>query len=227
MDLWTKFRWFIDNRSSLTRNQKRRQRNFICDYRFPAGLQMKFSREFPHLDVSEREQVFEALRQYLLACHTARRRMVAMPSHITDEAWHAFILFTREYSDFCRNAFGYYLHHTPVEAMASPTQATDGIKRAWNLTCRQESIDPQRPQSLPLLFAIDANLRIANGYIYHLNCHPGTTALGPREYCATHIGCGSDAGGGGSGCGSCGSNGGGCSSGCGSSCGGGGCGGGD
>ena len=31
-----------------------------------------------------------------------------------DEAWHVFILFTRDYSDFCAHHFGRYIHHQPT-----------------------------------------------------------------------------------------------------------------
>ena len=35
------------------------------------------------------------------------------PSYEIDEAWHAHILHTREYTKFCHELFGYYLHHDP------------------------------------------------------------------------------------------------------------------
>jgi hypothetical protein len=27
--------------------------------------------------------------------------------------WHCFILFTKDYADFCQKYFGYYIHHLP------------------------------------------------------------------------------------------------------------------
>jgi hypothetical protein len=79
-----------------------------------------------------------------------------MPSQVVDDAWHEFILFTRQYQQFCERGLGRFLHHTPAEAMRSPTDAQDGIKRAWRLACQRDGIDPKAPQSLPLLFALDA-----------------------------------------------------------------------
>lgn len=38
---------------------------------------------------------------------------VGMISREVDEVWHAFILFTREYTEFCRSIFGRYIHHAP------------------------------------------------------------------------------------------------------------------
>lgn len=35
------------------------------------------------------------------------------PSYEIDEAWHAHVLHTKEYTKFCQEFFGYYLHHDP------------------------------------------------------------------------------------------------------------------
>lgn len=35
------------------------------------------------------------------------------PSLDIDEVWHAHILHTEEYAEFCQNVFGFYLHHHP------------------------------------------------------------------------------------------------------------------
>ncbi len=32
-----------------------------------------------------------------------------------DEMWHTFVLFTRDYADFCERYFGFFLHHIPNE----------------------------------------------------------------------------------------------------------------
>lgn len=41
-----------------------------------------------------------------------------------DEGWHTFILFTKEYSDFCKNFLGGYLHHAPTTAEDSARDQT-------------------------------------------------------------------------------------------------------
>ena len=33
---------------------------------------------------------------------------------LVDEMWHAFILFTKDYTKFCLDHFGFYLHHGPT-----------------------------------------------------------------------------------------------------------------
>ena len=75
--------------------------------------------------------VFRALRDYFWMCNVGKRKMVAMPLQVVDDGWHEFILYTRSYKVFCKKALGRFLHHTPTEAMRTPTLAQEGIKRAW------------------------------------------------------------------------------------------------
>lgn len=197
-----------------------RQRQFIEEYEFPLGLVSRFAGEHSHLKQRERDLIWQGLRQYFLMCHMSKKRMVSMPSQIVDEAWHAFILFTRDYQEFCHRGFGRYLHHTPAEAMSTPTLAQDGIKRAWRLACKQENINPLHSDRLPLIFALDGQLNVPNGFVYRIDCmaaQASTLSATRSDYCAMHIGCSSGCGG--SGCSGDTSSDGGSS--CGSSCGGG------
>lgn len=114
-----------------------------------------------------------------------------MPSQIADDAWHEFILSTRFYSIFCKKALGHFLHHTPTEAMNSPTSAQQGIKRTWRLACVKDAINPKHPRTLPLLFAIDSQLSIENSFIYHLDCITEQNKGNTDGYCASHIACAS------------------------------------
>lgn len=178
---------------------------FIEHYAFPDAIAEKIRKRYPHLSNADLHRVNRGLREYFHVCRLGGRRQIAMPSQVIDAAWHEFILYTRTYGYFCSRALGRFLHHTPAEAMRGPRDAQEGIKRAWRLACLRERIDPKAPSRLPLLFAIDAELSIPDGFKYALNCVPGR-----NEYCATHIGCGGGCSGG-HGCGTDG----GCSGGCG------------
>jgi hypothetical protein len=66
-----------------------------------------------------------------------------MPSKLVDEAWHEFILDSVAYVDFCDQAFGDYLHHTPEETMGTPMRhALADTVRAWDRADRgkEESV---------------------------------------------------------------------------------------
>lgn len=196
----------------------RQRARYIDSYPYAKYLDRRLAARRPALTAAQRTLVFDGLREYFQLCREAGNRLVAMPSQAVDDAWHEFILFTRQYQQFCDRGLGRFLHHTPAEAMRTPTDAQDGIKRAWRLSCRRQGIDAKAPNSLPILFALDATLGIAGGFVYRLDCLAAQTGSG---FCAGHIGCGGGCSGS-SGCSGDSSDGGGSS---GDGCGGGGCGG--
>ncbi len=197
----------------LWRNWSRQRRGaYIAAFPYQRFLDQRLAARRPELSPEQRGEVFAALDDYFQLCRKAGRRMVAMPSQAVDDAWHEFILFTRQYDKFCRHAFGRFLHHTPAEAMSTPTQASEGLKRAWRLACAHEKIDPKKPERLPRLFAIDAALGIAGGFIYQLDCLAASGGASGTGYCASHIGCGGGCSGS---SGSSDGDGGGCGGGCG------------
>ena len=177
------------------KRKRARQLAYIRSYEFHPTLSRKVKERYPHLSEEKLEMVFDGLRDYFCFCNQARKRMVAMPSQVVDVAWHEFIIFTRSYESFTRKAIGRFLHHTPTEAMKSPTKAQEGIKRAWRLACAKEDIDPSAPTRLPLLFAIDSILNIEDGFNYSLNCEDTSSNKRGQHYCAGHIGCASGCGG--------------------------------
>ena len=192
---------------SLWVRSRARRLKIINGYQFPDGIRRRVKSRYPHLTETDLDRVFSGLRQYFRIA-LRRRVLVSMPSQVVDIAWHEFILFTRDYRDFCQRGLGRFLHHVPAEAMRAPTDAQEGIRRAWYFACRDERLPPRQSDRLPLLFGLDAELGIADGFRYRLDCLAGATAdgAGGLSYCGSHIGCSSGCGG--SGCsggdGSCG-----------------------
>lgn len=164
---------------------------YIRHYGFPSRLRLKLLERYPQLSPEQSARTVQGLREYFLICRLGGRQQVAMPSQAVDLVWHELILHTRLYQHFCQRALGRFLHHTPSEAMQQPTDAQASIRRTWRLACAREGINPKRPDRLPLLFALDAELGIADGFRYQLQCQPGDQA-----YCASHIGCSSGCSGG-------------------------------
>ncbi len=177
-----------------------KRRQFLTEFQVPQAVLQRFEKSHPEFGKRELNRVQEGLHQYFEVCQRARGRFASMPSQVVDDLWHEFILFTRNYELFCRKAFGRYLHHTPVEAMSTPTQASGGIRRTWFHACRIEGINPKDPVRLPLLFALDAQFGIANGFYYTLNCQSPSTSSS-QTFCASDIGCGSGSSCGGASCG--------------------------
>lgn len=55
-----------------------------------------------------------------------------------DNVWHTFLLFTRDYTDFCVKYFGEYLHHQPKtedETVLSKEEADRQFEKYLNYIC--------------------------------------------------------------------------------------------
>ena len=211
-----------------------RRRRFLDDWEPPAGLDAKLARARPELSAAGRLEAVEGLRDWLRICQRSRLRgFVAMPSRAADDAWHEMILFTREYSALCRGAFGRYLHHAPAGGEDGPDMDA-GMRAAWLLACGVEGIDPDRPDRLPRIFALDERLGLDDALLYDI----APLAAGEERWIPVHMrgradggggraarssacsaggamGCGALGGGGGCGGGSSCGGGGGCGGGCG------------
>jgi hypothetical protein len=143
---------------------------FIRRYSFPMGLHAKLIEAHPKLSNRDCQLVSRALRQYFLAHLKSNRRFVSMPSQVVDSLWHEFILYTKDYQAFCDKAFGQFMHHSPAVTLSSNAQSNEGLRRCWWYCCKDDNINPKQPARLPLLFAIDQKLAIANGFRYVADC---------------------------------------------------------
>jgi hypothetical protein len=180
---------------------RKRRRAFIESYEFPAALRAKLREK---LDNEHQVAVaLEGLREWYLACLGARDEMLGMPSKAVDVAWHEMILMTRTYHAFCERAFGRYLHHSPESVMAEPMR--DGLARTLAAVEGSGVI-----AGVPLLFAIDGELGIEDGYAWDEQEIEQLRAIQPDHGHAAwfHPGHGGGCAGGGCGGGGCG--GGGC-----------------
>lgn len=61
----------------------------------------------------EAEALFTELLRFLVLTRMYPDKFWYMASRLVDEAWHQFVLFTKQYTAFCQQYFGQYLHHNP------------------------------------------------------------------------------------------------------------------
>lgn len=172
---------------------------FIREAPLPQFLKRKLREIYPHLAGRDVDLVERGLRQFFMACARSQRKFVAMPSQVVDAMWHEFILHTKAYQDWCALALGGFLHHTPAVVLGTQAQNNDGLRRAWYWACRDESIKPDAPSRLPLLFALDSKLQIANGFHYVPDCRDiarknAAGGDGGGAYCGTSFSDGSFSG---------------------------------
>ncbi len=188
--LFAVFAWFYERKS----RQKRRLR-FIQNYKIPKPIIDRFREKYPKLSSDEVLLVNKALMDYFYLCNVANGKMVSMPSRVADDLWHEFLLFSSVYEKFCKKAFGRFLHHIPDEAMPNKNSNNEGMRRAWQLICQKEHMNPKFPTRLPLLFAIDSMLNIDNGIKYSLNKMDSYSSNNSGVGCSGNAGCGAGCGG--------------------------------
>ena len=184
-----------------------KRESYIRHFVFPAPVLRSLAKAYPHLEEKDFFLVARALRQYFLVHLRSGRSSVAMPSKVVDALWHEFILDTKTYHAFCGHAFGAYFHHVPAGNASSAGSERESLRRTWRPACLEENIDPRKATRLPLLFAIDSKLKIADGHAYDLEVAkkaPQTDSSGCGGFGCSGASCGAD----------------GCSGSCGGGCGG-------
>ena len=74
-------------------------------------LQKKLSLSQP-----EAVQLFEDTKRFLFLYDSTKEPLP--PPTVVDKGWHNFILYTKEYSEFCQKFFGRFIHHCPNDSLA-------------------------------------------------------------------------------------------------------------
>lgn len=81
------------------------------------------------------EELFDDAKRFLYLVSKNPGKSFS-PSKAIDEAWHHFILFTKEYAAFCKNHFGFFIHHVPNTSeyfVTNPKNATNTVAVARTL----------------------------------------------------------------------------------------------
>jgi hypothetical protein len=119
-----------------------KRERYIRDYTLPKGLYERLRKRRPELEMKDCMLVARGLRKFFLAHLNSGRKFVSMPSQVVDDLWHEFILYTKAYDDFCKHAFGRFLHHTPAVVLGPEKRDNEGLRRVWWYACKEENIDP-------------------------------------------------------------------------------------
>jgi hypothetical protein len=152
-----------------------RRLRYLREAPLPRGIFSKLRARRPDIDPAQFPRIERGLRDFFEAYLRSGCKPVAMPSQAVDELWHEFILHTRHYQEFCANAFGRFLHHSPATVLSKRYDRNVGLRRVWWYCCKREGIDPRNAHRLPVLFALDAELALADGFHYAVDCR------GPRK----------------------------------------------
>lgn len=93
----------------------------VLSYQNP-DVVLRFSEDH-HVSLADANEIFIEMKRWLwfsarrLKAIEAGAENFAIPLFdevlAIDLMWHTFILYTRDYAEFCENMFGFFLHHTP------------------------------------------------------------------------------------------------------------------
>lgn len=76
-------------------------------------------------DEAEARLLVREVKRFLVLIQTNEHLQWDMCSRRVDEAWHQFMLFSREYIQFCMRYFGAYVQHRPGRAATAVRAATE------------------------------------------------------------------------------------------------------
>ena len=60
--------------------------------------------------------LFEDVKRFMALCVSTPQPLA--PTKAIDQGWHAFILFTKDYAQFCKDYCGRFVHHAPEDPFA-------------------------------------------------------------------------------------------------------------
>lgn len=163
---------------------EKKQIQVIQNFEFPAKVSVGVKERYPHLTDDDVKLALQQLRVYFLICWNGDKEEVVMPSRLVDTSWHCFILQTRSYQIFCKQAFGGFLHHVPQRLVSgSRTSENAAANEAQKINLQEgakvfqaalamtdivASASNTTPTSLrvPMMFAIDRMMNIPDGHMY-------------------------------------------------------------
>jgi len=92
----------------------------VLAYSHP-GVVRRYCKEHNALP-REAEEIFQEMLKFLYVCYRAGKDgpegfgiVVSSEIEKLDWMWHTFLLFTKDYAEFCDRYFGFFLDHLPTE----------------------------------------------------------------------------------------------------------------
>jgi hypothetical protein len=143
--------------------------DYVSNYEHKRVIE-KFVQVHPEYHNHSIEILFRELKKYLLICAITKKSI--MPSKSIDKIWHEFILFTKDYSEFCQLAFKKYIHHEPT--LGRPIEATSLEPFSTTITVLKDIFSDYNEHFWENKAAGDGNEHDENGCT-HNDCGPWLT----------------------------------------------------
>jgi hypothetical protein len=87
------------------------------DYEFPQIIRRY--QDKLGLDEAAARLLWEDTKKFLYLCGTNPEAGMS-PTLALDDGWHEFLMYTKQYSEFCQTYFGRFVHHVPDDPMNPP-----------------------------------------------------------------------------------------------------------
>lgn len=105
--------------------------NGALDYEAPFVIE-KLKRQRIVEDDLGGQALFLEVKRYLALSALARDQRFPMISSRVDQAWHEFVLFTLQYTQYCSRYLGMFMHHAPRESPVIEGVPSEGSSGALN-----------------------------------------------------------------------------------------------
>lgn len=150
--------------------KKKISREFIQTYKFPQQVLYNFREQYPNLSFIEEQKVIKSLKMFFIA-KTYSNKPILMTSKVADDLWHCFLKDYVNYVIFCKQAFGKILNHYPIDKLSAPKSIKDIVKFPDKIvesysTVKKAQINTSPENTIPLIFLLDYQLNILDGYQY-------------------------------------------------------------
>lgn len=105
--------------------------NYFNSYSIPTEIKLRYMKEFDRTEI-EYHEIESALMDFFsifLPGNYEENKFYTFPSIVADDLWHTFLLYSKEYREFCMNSFGRIIDHEP-HTEEKPENAE--FKTVWN-----------------------------------------------------------------------------------------------
>lgn len=100
----------IQDEQPVTINSNSTSQAAVISYENPDVVE-RIAREH-HMDPVQAASIFRDTLRFLYLAGATDAKHIA-PTKNIDIGWHAFLMFTRDYAEFCMTNFGKFIHHAP------------------------------------------------------------------------------------------------------------------
>lgn len=142
--------WWIVQYYARTQQQKF---NFILQNPIPDVLWKNDIFKDSVINTTQKRLIANALKDFFILHTIFPNVSLSMPSIMVDKLWHAFILDTKQYQQYCEKAFGSYFHHIPNYQFTDKSREKQMFM--WQESCKLQNINPEYPTQIPRLFLVD------------------------------------------------------------------------